>query len=106
MIDRPGFPHRIRYQSKKGYGVSLVARFESEDQIGVCDPNTKEIKIKAGLSESATMSALLHEMIHLSSFEYGGELTESQVEALEYGLVRLIKLNPRLFRLLIETLVK
>lgn len=94
-------PYRIRYQARKAYGVSLVSGFP-EPLDGTCNPNTKEIKLRGDMSERSTVAALLHEVIHLISFERGLDLTEAQVLGLELGLWRILELNPKFAKLLLE----
>jgi hypothetical protein len=94
-------PFKIRYEAKGSYGVSVVSGFP-EPLDGTCNPNTKEIKIRAGMGDKATVSALLHEVIHMISFERSLELTESQVLGLEIGLWKVLELNPSFKKLLDE----
>lgn len=94
-------PYRIRYEPRKAYGVNLVSGFP-EPLDGTCDPNKKEIKLRGDMSERSTVSALLHEVLHLLSFERGLELTEAQVLGLELGLLRILELNPDFAKLLLE----
>jgi len=104
MVEK--LPFRIRYERYKSYGVSMVSAFLNPDDIGSCDPNTKEIKIKAGLSDRLTVSSLTHEIIHLINFERDLGLTESQVEALEIGLFKVLDMNQDYLKLLYKTLLK
>lgn len=97
------FPFRIRYEPRKAYGVNFVSGFTDIDQVGSCNPNTKEIKIKSGLSEKETVNTMLHECIHVLGFERELNLTESQVEGIEFGLVKLLELNQDFLRLLYDT---
>jgi len=98
-------PYRIRFEPRKAYGVSMVSGFE-EDLDGTCNPNTKEIKIRAGMGDKATLSALTHEVIHLISFEKNLNLTESQVLGLEIGLFKILELNKDYVKLIYELLGK
>ena len=97
------FPFRIRYEPRKAYGVNFVSGFTDLDQVGSCNPNTKEIKIKSGLSEKETVNTMLHERIHVLGFERELNLTEAQVEGIELGLIKLFGLNQDFLRLLYET---
>ena len=99
MIKR--LPYRIRFQPRKAYGVNLVSGFP-EELDGSCNPNTREIKLRAGMSDRQTVSALLHETIHLISFERSLDLTENQVLGLEHGIAKILELNPEFGKLLIE----
>lgn len=86
-------PHRIRITSKVSYFVLLVPKFTNEDQVGECDPNTRQIKIKIGLPPSEMVATLLHEIIHALSFENEINLTENQVLCLEDALLTALRLN-------------
>lgn len=94
-------PFKIRYEAKKCYGVSLVSGFP-EPLDGTCNPNTKEIKLRGDMSERSTTAALLHEVIHMISFERNLDLTEEQVLGLEIGLWKVLELNPRFLKLIQE----
>jgi len=104
MVER--LPFRIRFAKRVYYGVSMVSAFHDARDIGSCDPNKKEIKIKAGLSEKLTVSSLTHEIIHLINFELDLKLTEEQVLGLELGLVKVFDLNQDYLKLLYKTLLK
>ena len=98
-------PYRIRFEPRKAYGVSLVSGFDDELD-GTCNPNTREIKIRLGMSDKATLSALLHEIIHLVNFERALDITEEQTLGLEQGLLKVLELNPELVKLISEVLAK
>lgn len=105
MIEK--FPHKIKYNSKISYSVSFVPKFDDPTQIGACDPNTKEIKIKAGMTDEETVSTFTHELLHLLSFQSDDLcLVERQVEILEYELVKLFRRNPKFFDLFIDLVRK
>lgn len=101
MIEK--FPHKIKYNSKVSYTISFVPKFDDPDQLGSCDPNKKEIKIKANLSDEETVSVATHELIHLLSFQHDDLcLVERQVEILEIELVKLFRRNPKFFDLFVD----
>lgn len=96
-------PFRIRFKPRQAYGVNLVSGFPGPLD-GTCNPNTKEIKLRGDMSERATLSALTHEILHLISFEWDLELTESQVLGLEEGLIKILELNPTYVNLISQVL--
>ena len=98
-------PYRIRFEPRKAYGVSMVSGFDDELD-GTCNPNTKEIKIRLGMTDRATLSALIHEIIHLVNFERDLNITEEQTLGLEHGLLKVLELNPDLLKLIQEVLKK
>ena len=104
MTDK--LPFRIRFERRKAYGVSSVSGFKNPDDIGECDPNAKQIKIKASMSEYQTIATLLHECVHLCSFEKELELTENQVLGIEEGLIKIFILNQDFLKLFYKTLLK
>lgn len=99
-------PFRIRYERRKSYGVSTVSKFHDPDDIGECDPNTKQIKLKAGLSEYQTVSTLTHEVLHLINFEKDLGITEDQVCGIEDGLIKVFLMNQDYLKLFYKTLLK
>jgi hypothetical protein len=103
MIEK--MPYRIRFEPRKAYGVSMVSGFE-DDLDGTCNPNTREIKIRAGMGDKITLSALLHEIIHVVNFEKHLNITEEQTLGLEVGLFKILELNPDLIKLINDVLVK
>lgn len=105
MIEK--FPHKIKYNSKISYTVSFVPKFDDPTQVGACDPNTKEIKIMAGMTDEKTVSTAFHESIHQINFEELDLcLVERQVEILEIELVKLFRRNPKFFDLFIDLVRK
>lgn len=105
MIKR--LPHKIKYNSKISYTVSVVPYFENPEDDGECDPNLKEIKLSFNQSDEALVSSLFHEIIHLLNFQSDDLcLVERQVEILEIELVKLFRRNPKFFDLFIDLVRK
>jgi hypothetical protein len=90
-------PPRVRITAKITYEVVWTDAFKFERQLGECDPNTKQIKIKTGMNARKQYFVYLHEVLHAISFEADLELTEKQVEGLENSLNRLSRLNGHQF---------
>lgn len=86
-----GIPDSIRVTSKISYPILFSNSIG--DDLGRCDPNTKQIIINPNQSDTELFKTLLHEIAHAMSFEHDINLTESQVQKLELALYRLIKLN-------------
>lgn len=97
------FPFRIRYEPRKAYGVNFVSGFINPKDVGSCDPNAKEIKIKLGMSDRETVSTLTHEVFHLQNFERELGLTEDQILGMELGFIKVLELNQDYLKLLYET---
>lgn len=96
-------PFRIRYERRKSYGVNMVSGFENPNDVGSCNPNTKEIKIMTGMSEKETVSTLTHEVFHQINFERELSLTEDQVLGMELGFMKALELNQDFLRLIYDT---
>lgn len=101
-------PHKIKYNSKISYTVSVVPNFDDKEQLGLCDPNKKQISLSANQSDDELISTLWHEILHLCSMEHPDDLclTERQVEILELELVKLFRRNPKFFDLFIDLVRK
>lgn len=89
----PPTPNLIRYSSKKTYEVLKIKDFKDGNTLGEFRPDSAQIVLLEGLESKAEFSCLLHELMHLVSFETDANLTESQVLKLEKGLMRLLTQN-------------
>ena len=99
----PKLPFRIRYERRKSYGVNMVSGFVDPTDLGECNPNTKEIKIKSGQTPKESVSTLTHEVFHAVNFERELGLTEEQVEGMELGFIKVLELNQDYLKLLYDT---
>lgn len=59
-----------------------------------------EINVDAGMSHQATVQTLLHEIVHAITTQIGKRTSESEVDALAYGIYQVIRDNPGLVRMI------
>jgi len=81
----------------------MVSGFVDPTDLGECNPNTKEIKIKSGQTPKESVSTLTHEVFHAVNFERELGLTEEQVEGMELGFIKVLELNQDYLKLLYDT---
>ena len=61
--------------------------------MGVCDSETRIIKIKNGQSASETLATLIHELLHAMELEYDIKISHKNVYLLEKALLNLLLQN-------------
>jgi hypothetical protein len=83
-------PNTVKF-GKTTYEVLWVDAFTNEKTLGETRFDTKQIIIKTGESAKETVHTYLHEIIHALENEYGANLTENQVLALEKGVKDILK---------------
>lgn len=78
-----GEPYRVKFvprmswkTNKGGYRVLY----------GVCDPESKEIRISKGIGKTKSFETFIHEVIHAFEFEYELDIKHSMVYNLEQCL--------------------
>jgi len=88
-------PSQVRINRKVAYEVLYTSEFLKDDkQLGECRPDHKQILIKNEQSDSEKFQTFIHEVLHAISFENPKlNLTENQVQLLERGLFKILKLN-------------
>ena len=88
-------PSHVRITSKVTYEIVWCDEFfKDAKQLGECWFEGKQIKINKNQSPTEAYATFLHEVAHALSFETPGlNLTEKQVQKLEKGLFRILKLN-------------
>lgn len=88
-------PPTVRITRKVAYEVLFTDDFvKDRKQVGECRPDTKQIVIKNGQSDTESYKTYLHELFHALSFEYPEmNLTEKQVRLLEEAFYRYERLN-------------
>jgi Zn-dependent peptidase ImmA (M78 family) len=96
MKPKLAIPNSVRITPKVTYGVLWFAFENGNRGETIFDP--KEMRINLNITDSKKESTFMHEVIHAISHEHEIGLTESQVLKLEKGLMRLIRLNPKLFK--------
>lgn len=70
MLCRKHYPKTLEIGDNT-YRIMFVKDFPDKRQIGECDPETKIIKIKKGLTKEETAKTLIHEVCHaIFDFEY------------------------------------
>lgn len=99
-------PSEIKLTPKESYQLVFIKEFQHENVLGECDPNARQIKIKAGLSNKQTVSVLIHEIVHAMSFTHELNITENRTEGLELALVRLFRYNKDLVTVLLDKIGK
>lgn len=87
-------PSKIRIKARISYEV-LFSDLIKDDQkcLGIADPNTRQIIIKNGLSETETTKAFIHECLHAIEYEYTEGVPHKFIEAYEEGVFKVLKLN-------------
>lgn len=87
-------PGTVRITSKIRYEVLTSTCID--DNHGICNMTDRQIIIHPNQSTLEARKTFLHECLHAVSHEYGANLTETQVRALEEGLFQFFKLNKNL----------
>lgn len=83
-------PHLVKFNDRV-YEVCWVEKFKSDNVLGETRFEPTQIVIKSDMENKETVKTYLHEVIHAISFEYGANLTETQVLALEEALKDILK---------------
>ena len=86
-------PPRIRITRRTTYEVVYTDEFKDKNQMGECNPESKQITLKNGMSNTNIITTFIHEVIHSLSLENDFPLTEKQVESLERSIYRMLRLN-------------
>lgn len=87
-------PNKIRITQKITYEIVYQDEIKSDpDCIGLCDPNTKHIYIKNGLSKTGRIKCLLHEICHAIFDENEIKINHSEIYKIEESLFKFLKLN-------------
>lgn len=81
-IKRKDFPREVHIGSEI-YTVKFVRKFKDPAQVGECDPETREIRIKCGQPRVETFKTYLHELIHAVEMELDIPITHKDVYKLE-----------------------
>lgn len=92
-VKKPDIPHFIRIKPKITYEIAYVDSFKNPDVLGEMRPDTRQIVLKNGLSNTELTKVYLHELIHLIADENEVGMTETQVLKFEHGLYRFLRLN-------------
>ena len=87
-------PSRIRIKAKVFYNIVWQDKVADDDEcLGLCDPNTRTIFMRLGMSETEIIKTFIHEVFHALSIEHEFELPHRTVYALEECVFKLLKLN-------------
>lgn len=84
-------PPFIRVNKKQKYEVLHTIDFKDGNTRGESRLDTKQLVLLKGQSAQDTVSTMFHELLHIYSDEFGANLTESQVLALEHALPYVIE---------------
>lgn len=85
-------PRKVRITAKVSYTVLFVDKLDI-DNMGVCDPNTRQILILLGMSTKDTLATFIHELLHAMEFEHGIEIPHKAVHQLDVAIESLLRLN-------------
>lgn len=88
-------PNHVRITKSVTYEVVWVDEFLNDHkQLGECWYEGKQIKINKNQSATEAYKTFLHETLHAIAFENKKlTLTETQVQHLENGIFRVLRLN-------------
>jgi hypothetical protein len=88
-------PARVRIKRNVGYEVLYADLIKNDpDCVGYCDPETRQIILKNGLSQTQLIKAFIHEVIHAICFErIPFRVPHKIVYLLEEGTYQVLKLN-------------
>ena len=82
------------------YTIQVLPPYEvsqgEEMAAGLCELRVENIKIADNMTANMTRQTLLHEIIHAIDFHAQIGLTEAQVNALDYGILGVLRSNPDL----------
>lgn len=83
-------PNSIRITSRVSYQVVWVEGFELD---GECCSDSRQIRIRMGMSEKLTLETLIHEILHALEFEHKIPIPHKVIHQLEGAVLRVLKLN-------------
>lgn len=87
---RKDYPKELLIGSQV-YKIKFVRKFKDKEQVGECDPETKEIKIKCGLGSKDTLKTFIHELCHaIFEFENDIELKHKLIYKFEEPIYQFI----------------
>jgi hypothetical protein len=76
------------------YSVKFVGIIRGDKSVlGICDPSSKEILIKKGISAPDKFATLIHEILHAIEAEYEINIPHSLVYKLDHALIDLLLQN-------------
>lgn len=89
------YPESLSYKSKKFGLVRYTLIFtDLVGCYGICDPNTREIRIQKGMSARKTLETVIHEVLHLIEFEEEMTgFTHRHIGKLDAGLAKILMEN-------------
>lgn len=89
-------PSRIRIKkNSKPYEIVWQDVVQGDpDCMGFADGNAKTITLKTGMSPDDTLETLVHEILHVFTFEYSRlKIAHTLIYKLEKPIVNLLRLN-------------
>lgn len=84
-------PHIVRLNKKSNYEVLEILDFKDGNTRGESRMDVKQIILLKDLGAKEKVMTLWHEVAHALSYEFGADLTERQVLALEQALPYIIE---------------
>ena len=82
------------------YSIQLLPSHQvmqgGEFVAGLCELRDENIKVAEGMTANKTRETLWHEIIHAIDLHAQIGLTEAQVNALDYGILGVLRSNPEL----------
>lgn len=87
-------PPSIRIKARVTYEVVYSDLIKDDPNcVGYCDPDTHQIILRNGLSETELAKCFIHEVLHALEFEYGLPLPHRLVYKLEAAIFKFLVLN-------------
>lgn len=92
-VKKPNIPSSVRITPEIAYEIVYVDEFKDGNTLGEMRPQTRQIAILNGQSNTELTKTFIHEVLHAISDENEINLTEKQVLKLENALYRVLRLN-------------
>lgn len=87
-------PSRIRIKRNISYEIVYQDVIKGdEDCLGMCDPNTRHIYIKTGISKTDLKKTIIHELFHCWESEYEIKISHESIYKLEDAVLKFLTLN-------------
>jgi hypothetical protein len=96
LLTQKDYPKEIHI-GEETYTVKFVTRFpkgvKDRNCVGLCDPSTRTIYLKKGMSKSQLFRTFIHEILHGLEFEYDIPVPHKVVYQLEKAIGDLLMTN-------------
>lgn len=87
-----GYPKTLNVKGEE-WRLVFVDRIEGKDTLGMCDPSSRIIYIKNGLSSEEMFKTWLHECLHLLEAEHDIKISHRSIYQLEEAIFSFLKEN-------------